>query len=84
MNRDVYFPVDFFVAVRTGRKQTNKKKELHPATSTPLKLAVHPDTSEVFYCSVYMECTESGFLQLSLTNLAAPLNKQRRLDRLCH
>lgn len=74
------FQLFFLVAVRLGRK----KKESRPATSTPLKLVVHSDASEVFYCSVYIECTQSGFSQVSLTDLAAPVNSERRWNRLCH
>lgn len=64
--------------------QEKEKTESHPATSTPLKLAGHSDTSEVFYCSVYSECTQSGLLQVSLTKFAASFDKERRWKRLCH
>lgn len=59
------------------------KKVSHPAIFAPLKLAVHFNTSEVSYCSVYTNCTRIGFLQVSRTNLAAPLNDKRGVNRLC-
>lgn len=88
MNDSVYFSVNLLVVVRIGRrnkkkKKTNKKAS-RPATSNPLKLAVPSDMSEVFYCCVYTECTQPGFVHVSLTNVAAARIKEGRRDKLGH
>lgn len=65
MNAMFIFSVYFLVVMRIGRKKRN-----FLLTSALLKLAVHSDTSEVFYGSFYTERTRSGFLQVSLTKFA--------------